>query len=338
MKWRLVRAISIVLGVLLIALGGGAWVLGSILIEPDNHAVQIPAGFAVKVVAIPGPEHAVAGWWLDAGPSSPVVLLVHGMRADRSSMVPRAQLLSRHGFSVLLIDLQAHGDTPGEAITLGYRESADIVAARNWIKKEAPGRKIGVIGCSLGGAAVLLAPQPVGFDAMVLEAVYPRIGRAVEDRIRIRMGALAPLLAPLLLVQLQPRLHISPSQLEPIRSMGKLGAPVLVVAGSEDRHTTLAESAELYAAATQPKSLWILKGAQHEDFLQFDPNGYDAKVVGFLTTWLMPRPVSLASQASSARRYPPRNAGTGAGAGDSISKATPRCPTGWSNGGTASGA
>ena len=125
--------------------------VGLILIAPDNHAVQIPAGFAVKVVAIPGPEHAVAGWWLDAGPSSPVVLLVHGMRADRSSMVPRAQLLSRHGFSVLRIDLQAHGDTPGEAITLGYRESADIVAARNWIKKEAPGRKIGVIGCSLAG-------------------------------------------------------------------------------------------------------------------------------------------------------------------------------------------
>jgi hypothetical protein len=30
--------------------------------------------------------------------------------------------------------------------TLGYRESADIVAARERIRKEAPGRKIGVIG------------------------------------------------------------------------------------------------------------------------------------------------------------------------------------------------
>jgi len=99
---------------------------------------------------------------------------------------------------------------------------------------------------------------------------------------------LAPLTAPLLLVQLQPRLHILISQLEPIRSMGKLGAPVLVVAGSEDRHTTRAESAELYAAATRPKSFWILEGAKHEDFLRFDPNGYELRVVGFLTNWLMP--------------------------------------------------
>src|SRR5437773_1208369 len=100
------------------------------------------------------------------------------------------------------------------------------------------------IAGSLGGAAVLLSPQPSGFDAVVLEAVYPRVARAIENRIRIRLGPLAPALTPLLLVQLQPRLHISPRDLEPIRSIDRLGSPVLVVAGSRDRHTTLAESEE----------------------------------------------------------------------------------------------
>ena len=74
----------------------------------------------------------------------------------------------------------------------------------------------------MGGASVLLAPQPSGFDAVVLEAVYPRIGRAVENRIRMWLGPLAPVLTPLLLVQLQPQLHISESGLEPIRSIGRL--------------------------------------------------------------------------------------------------------------------
>jgi len=44
----------------------------------------------------------------------------------------------------MCIDLQAHGETSGEAITLGYRESADVVAAREWIKRTAPARRIGV--------------------------------------------------------------------------------------------------------------------------------------------------------------------------------------------------
>ena len=267
---------------LLLGVASASWPLGTKLVEPANHPVPLPADLPAEVVRLPGPGHAIAGWWLDWGGSTPIVLLLHAIRADRSSMAGRARLLSDRGFSVLLIDLQAHGETPGSAITLGWRESADVRAALAWLRATAPGRRIGVVGCSLGGAAVLLGPQPAGFDAVVLEAVYPRVSKAVENRIRIRLGAVAPLLTPLLLVQLQPRLHVSPSDLEPIRSIARLGSPVLVVAGSEDRHTTLAESVELFRAAVEPKRLWVVRGARHQDFLSFDPIGYESEVVGFL--------------------------------------------------------
>lgn len=265
-----------------------SWQLGAQLVRPVNRPVPLPAGFPAQVVSLPGPGHAIAGWWLDQGGDSPVVLLLHSVRADRSSMLSRAKLLLGRGFSVLLIDLQGHGETPGVAITLGSRESEDVRAAFRWLKRTVPSRRIGVIGCSLGGAAVLLSPQPSGFDAVVLEAVYPRVPRAIENRVRLRLGPLAPVLTPLLLVQLQPRLHLSPRDLEPIRSIDRLGSPVLVVAGSLDQHTTLAESEELFRAAVQPKRLWVVSGARHEDFLSFDPAGYDSEVVGFLLEHLRP--------------------------------------------------
>jgi uncharacterized protein len=298
----------ILLGLLVFVLvaAGSGWVLGSKLTEPANHPVPLPPSFQAQIISIPGAGHPIAGWWVDKGGESPVVLLLHAVRADRSTMVSRAQLLMRHGFSVLLIDLQGHGETPGEAITLGLRESADVVAARDWIKHTAPGRRIGVIGCSLGGASVLLAPQPSGFDAVVLEAVYPRISRAVENRIRIRLGALAPVLTPLLLIQLQPRLHIAVSDLEPIRSIARLGAPVLVVAGSRDEHTTLAESRELYDAAAAPKSLWIVQGARHQDFLAYGPIGYEGHVVSFLANALGTLPnLGYDEAAVKSYRFPP---------------------------------
>lgn len=279
---RVFRSISIAIVACVFLLAGSAWFVGSMLIEPQNHTVQMPAGFSAEAVSIPGLGHAVSGWWVDAGSGTPVVLLVHGLGADRSSMVSRAALLKQHGFSSLLIDLQGEGETPGNAITMGSRESEDVMAARDWIRMKAPGQKIGVIGTSLGGASVLLAPQPVGFDAVVLEAVYPRIGRAVENRIRMRLGFLAPVLTPLLLMQLEPRLHIAVSDLEPIRSIGRLGAPVLVAAGSKDQHTTLEESQELFDAAKAPKSLWVVEGAKHQDMLTFDAQGYELHVVGFL--------------------------------------------------------
>jgi len=264
----------------------GTWWIGSQLTEPANHAVTRPEGFYGDLVSIPSEDHAIAGWWTETGNRLPVVLLLHAVRADRSTMVVRAQLLQKHGFSTLIIDLQAHGETPGTAITFGKRESRDVVAALAWIKTRSPDRKIGIIGCSLGGASALLAPQPLGVDAVVLEAVYPRIDRAIENRVRLRVGAAAPLLTPLLLWQLGPRLHITTSDLEPIRSIAKLGAPVLIAAGSDDEHTTLGESEDLYRAASEPKEIWIVHGAKHQDLLAFDPTGYKAHVVRFLTDHL----------------------------------------------------
>jgi hypothetical protein len=138
------------------------------------------------------------------------------------------------------------------------------------------------MGCSLGGASALLAPQPLGVDAVVLEAVYPRLRRAVENRVRLRLGPLTPWVTPLLLWQLTPRLHLQLSDLEPIRSISHLAAPVLIAAGADDQHTTLAETQELFAAASEPKELWIASGAKHQDLLTFDPAGYEAHVLRFL--------------------------------------------------------
>jgi fermentation-respiration switch protein FrsA (DUF1100 family) len=76
--------------------------------------------------------------------------------------------------------------------------------------------------------------------------------------------------------------------LEPIRAISRLGSPVLVVAGSRDQHTTLAESEELFRAAVEPKRLWVVSGARHQDFLSVDPAGYASEVIGFLREYLRP--------------------------------------------------
>lgn len=285
-RWRLIFLTA--LGVSVIVLAAGAWWVGSQLVQPVRHRVPLPADFAAETLEISGPDRNIAAWWLDRGEGAPAVLLLHPVRADRAVMLSRARLLVRHGYSVLLIDLQAHGETPGTAITFGWRESADVRAALAWLRRQGAARRVGVVGCSLGGAALLLGAQPAGIDAAVLEAVYPRAGRAIENRIRLRLGPLAPVLTPLLVAQLRLRLGVSASDLEPIRSIGRLGAPVLVLAGAEDRHTTLEESRELFAAGAEPKELWVVPGARHQDLLAFDPQGYEAAVLGFLDRHLRP--------------------------------------------------
>ena len=287
MRKILKLSLALIAGAVL-CVGLGSWWLGGRLAAPVSGPVARPAELAVQEVVVPGsPE--LAGWWVEADKEVAAVLLLHPIRANRASMVTRAELLLKEGFSVLLVDLQAHGETPGEVITLGARESANARAALRWLRSRRPGGRVGVIGASLGGAAVLLGSQPAGFDAVVLEAVYPEVARAVENRIRMRLGPLAPVLTPLLLVQLRPRLGFGPESLRPIAGVSQLGAPVLVAAGEFDQHTTLEESEELFAAAAEPKELWVVRGAKHQDFLAFDPMGYREHVVGFLRKYLASR-------------------------------------------------
>jgi alpha-beta hydrolase superfamily lysophospholipase len=55
--------------------------------------------------------------------------MAHAVRADRRSMLGRAEFLHRAGYSVLLFDAQAHGESPGDRITFGYLEALDAAAA-----------------------------------------------------------------------------------------------------------------------------------------------------------------------------------------------------------------
>jgi alpha-beta hydrolase superfamily lysophospholipase len=249
----------------------------------DLHAVP------VLIESTPNPIH---GWWLASDADQGSVLLLHGIRANRIAMIGRARMLAKHGYSVLLIDLQAHGESPGDAITLGLRESAGVQAAREWIVRRRPGKPVAAIGVSLGGASILLGPSPSGFDAVVLEAVYPDARQALRNRMAMRFGAGAPLLGKLLEVQVEPRLGISVDRLRPIDHIAAIGAPVMIVAGGRDRHTTPAESAALFANARHPKEYWLLPQAAHQDFQSFDPAGYETRVVGFLQRSLVKRQAS----------------------------------------------
>ena len=261
--------------VLLVGVGGFAWWLGGAFIASTNHPVRMPGDFPAVTVSIPGEGHSIAGSLRDLGPSTPVVLLLHGMGGDRRSTLPRARLLIAAGISVLLIDLQGHGETPGEHITLGWRESDDVRTALEWLRERGPARRIGVIGVSLGGASFLLGEAPPQVDALVLEAVHPRLRRAIENRV-------GRWIAPLMLLQVEPRLGVPIAKLNPVHHIAAVEAPVLVVGGERDTDTTEEETRALFAAAREPKELWIVPGAGHEDFSRIDPDGYRQHVIGFL--------------------------------------------------------
>jgi len=286
--WRIRRIAATLLALALLLILALGWYAGSLLAKPAHRPVgAIPAGLAGEAVRFESASGSLLHGWLFPGePGGGVVVLMHGVRGDRRDMLPRARFLLHAGYGVLVFDFQAHGESTGRHITFGHRESMDAQAAVALVRARFPQERVRVIGVSLGGAATVLATPPLDVDALVLEMVYSGIERATENRLRLRLGEPGLWLAPLLRWQLRPRLGISSTALQPLTRVGALEAPVLIVGGSDDQHTTLAETHALYAAANAPKELWIVEAAEHVNLHAFAPAAYEERISQFLEQWL----------------------------------------------------
>jgi pimeloyl-ACP methyl ester carboxylesterase len=268
------------LGVLLVA-------TGCVMARPHGASVgAAPEDLgAVSVTYASGSGSNIHAWLARGIRGRGSVLLLHGVGANRTSMLARARFLHRLGFTVLAPDLQAHGESPGEHVTFGARESLDAAASMTFLRGAMPAEQVGVIGVSMGGAAALLGPGPLDANAFVLESVYPTIREAVSDRLGTWLGPLggvARLFTPAVIHFVGNDIGVTEVELRPIDRIALLHAPLLFLAGTEDPYTPIVEAESLYARAPAPKDYWAVKGAGHEDLYTYDAAEYERRVGAFL--------------------------------------------------------
>jgi pimeloyl-ACP methyl ester carboxylesterase len=264
------------LSTILILSAAIVWGVGWHLSKPANRPIKMPDGYEPIVF------NGTHGSFLKSGDNGICALLIHGVRSNRMSMIDRSIFLKEIGISSLLIDLQAHGETPGEMITFGIRESVDTENGVNYLRNIQSCVKVVAIGQSLGGASALLGSGPIKVDALVLESVYPTIEEAVKDRLEMRFGVIGKYLAPLLYWQIPLRIDTSLPNLRPIDMLKKVKVPVFIISGSKDRHTKAEETKRMFETANETKLLWLIDGAAHEDLYSYDPEEYRARIIGFV--------------------------------------------------------
>lgn len=254
----------------------GLWAVGWALAKPVNHPVAMPAEAGFLPVSVNGTH----GSLLRVPGATRCALLMHGIRSDRRAMAARALFLRDASITSLAIDLQAHGETPGEMITFGYRESRDARNGVAYLRTQGC-RTVVAIGQSLGGAAALLGDGPVAADGIVLESVYPTIEDAVANRLAMRFGFLGRMAAPALYLQIPLRSGVGRDELRPVDAIRKLRMPVLVAGGTSDLQTPPKETRRLFEAAPGNKALWLVEGAAHQDLYAFDPVQYRVRQMAF---------------------------------------------------------
>lgn len=278
-----------VLGGILFSLGVGHWYS-----KAAPRVIDIkPDGLEVEEVSFQSQTGGELRGWLgeteNPTEAKGVVLLLHGIRADRRSMVTRARTFSDRGYHVLCLDFQAHGESPGKRITLGHLESQDTSAGVAWLRERYPALPLIVNGTSLGGACAVIASYKEPPDALIIESVFSDVATAAGNRLEMKLGKWSRFLHPLLTWQIKPLLGVSPNDLSPAEHIKDCTMPILIIHGTEDRHAQISEGRLLHQNAGGPCEIWELEGQGHEGLYAGDPEEWTRRVMDFLGRLSFPR-------------------------------------------------
>lgn len=226
-------------------------------------------------------EHALRGWWLPRPESQRVIICCHGYRGGKFELVGIASSLWRAGFNVLMFDFNNH--RPGHAgpVTLGFDCVDDLMGAIDYAKERVPGAVIGALGYSMGASVVILgAARSQDIRAVVSDTPFSTHAAVVAHGVRRLLHIPGEPFMPFTDFFLKRRAGYRHRDVEPVRDVAAIAPrPFLLIHGTEDSISPVDQGYAVYAAAREPKELWIAEGAEHCGAYFVDRLGYTRRLV-----------------------------------------------------------
>jgi dipeptidyl aminopeptidase/acylaminoacyl peptidase len=241
-------------------------------------------GMTAEEVSFPADDGLMLrGWFFPAEErNAPAVLYVHGSGGSPKEGLSLVSPLHDAGYSVLLFSYRNHGPSDKnwfEGISFGARESRDVDAAIRYLHDAYGIEHIALQGFSMGAASVLLsAPRNPSVEAVVAESPY-----ASFNEVWTANGRPVPEIFATISRWLVTRIRgFNPNDIEPVKVISRIAPrPLLLIHGTADPAIPWQQSQELYDAAKEPKSLWLVEGAGHGDARKLQPETYLSVLLAF---------------------------------------------------------
>jgi uncharacterized protein len=220
----------------------------------------------------------IAGWFIPNRGAEHVMILVHGRDASKQNAIsgkfPRlAAELHGVGLAVLMIDLRGHGESEGKRYTFGVHERRDVLGALDFLIEQgfAPG-KIGVLGISLGGAAVIgAAVEERAIGAVVVESTFADINLLIKPKWKPESG-LPLFFLPGVFLMWQLLIGFDLRKVKPVEELRYISPrPILVLHSRVDEKVDIAHAYVIKDAVPEVK-LVIFEGCNHAELFKLQRN------------------------------------------------------------------
>jgi dipeptidyl aminopeptidase/acylaminoacyl peptidase len=201
-------------------------------------------------------------------------------------MLPTAEILARHGYGSLLIDLRAHGLSDGDMVTYGYQEVHDVIAAFEYLKVRGdidPDR-IGALGRSMGGAAVIRGAARSDIPKfIVIESTFSSLSDLIEDTYAaISIFPQWPF-ADIIRALAENKVHARVEEVDLVQDLSQPSSlQVFLIHGAEDQLIPIKHHKRLADAIRDGGEFWIIPGMGHTSPAEFVPEEYERRLIRFL--------------------------------------------------------
>ena len=225
--------------------------------------------------------------WLikSAKPARGTVIYLHGVADCKMDGIRFAKFLHDNHYNVFLIDSRRHGESEGEFCTFGYYEKFDLENAINYLQTRtdiSPG-KIALFGTSMGAAIALqTAAIDTRISGVIAENSFLTL-RSIFDDYQKRMIKLPfHYLRNLVIKRSELLAHFKANDVSPMESLKKIQIPIMIIYGTEDHLINHQYSVRLFSLANEPKEVFPIEGAKHNDTWQIAGKTYEQKILSFL--------------------------------------------------------
>lgn len=235
----------------------------------------------------------IAGWYIPNQNAQRAMILVHGRDASKqnaiSGKLPQlAAELHAWGLAVLMIDLRGHGESEGKRYTFGIKERWDVLGAVDFMLAQGfQEGQIGVLGISLGGAAVFgAAVEESAIGAVVVESTFADITMLIEPNWE-KESRLPRIFLPGVFIMWRLLIGFDLGEVKPVGELVKISPrPILILHSQADEVVDVSHAHALKKAVPNAE-LVVFEECSHAELFRDNPEEYlKALMTFFMQQWV----------------------------------------------------
>ncbi len=225
--------------------------------------------------------------WFPQGECKKIVICFHGYTSQgMKDYLGLSGYYLKNGYSMLLVDERAHGESEGKYIGFGCLDRIDALKWINWVLRKC-GEDVEILlhGTSMGGATVLMMSSlelPAQVKGIVSDCAFTS-PKEVFSHVLKSMYHLPAFPVMNISDFLNKRLAgYGLDECNAAREVKKAKVPILFIHGSGDTFVPYSMCETMYENCASSKKKLIIEGAAHAECYYKDTDAYENALTEFI--------------------------------------------------------